>query len=61
MHEPVDDLRRDAVFALGNVGRAKDIALLERVLAGENARATPSARIASETEDSIRRLSARRR
>lgn len=54
-------VRYEAVWALGRIGRVKDVALLERVLAAEEARETPKAEIVTEAKASIRDLSSRRR
>jgi HEAT repeat protein len=58
---PDDELRWDAVFALGCVGRVRDIPLLERLLADELARAEASALVVSAAEDALEGLRARRR
>jgi HEAT repeat protein len=59
--DPADEVRYEAVWALGQIGRVKDITLLERVLATEQARETPNAEIVKEAKEAIRGLSQRRR
>jgi len=59
--DPDDTVRYEAVWALGTVGRVRDIPLLERVLAEENARPSPNQKIVDETIESLRCLAQRRR
>jgi HEAT repeat protein len=56
-----ETVRYEAVWALGQIGRVRDIPLLERVLAAEKARETPNAKIVKETEDALANLAERRR
>jgi HEAT repeat protein len=58
---PDEELRWDAVFALGCVGRVRDVPLLERLLAEERARDEPSALVVQAAEDALEHLRARRR
>jgi HEAT repeat protein len=58
---PDAELRWDAVFALGCVGRVRDIPLVERLLADEHAREEPSELVISAAEDALEGLRARRR
>jgi HEAT repeat protein len=59
--DPDDTVRYEAAWALGQVGRVQDIGLLERVLAAEQARALPNAKIVEQAAESIAQLATRRR
>jgi HEAT repeat protein len=59
--DPDDVVRYEAVWALSQIGGVRDIALLERVLAAERARESPSVKIIEEALMAIDDLSTRRR
>jgi HEAT repeat protein len=59
--DPDDVVRSEAIWALAQIANVRDIALLERILAAERARASVDAWILADVEEAIRGLYSRRR